>query len=128
MNSETPTLIYDGVHDNILQEPLLPTHLHLVANCQMSSGPHGPIFNSVKLTIPFHYCLVPSWTNIFSLTSNENGKILLLYFVSDDDVGLIEYENTAPGLIKSFVERFPTGELLKSLQDIWDKDKKHFPC
>ena len=42
--SETPTLICDGVHDNILQEPLLPTHLHLVVNCQISSGPHGPIF------------------------------------------------------------------------------------
>ena len=36
INSETPTPIYDGVHDNILQEPLLPTHLHLVVNCQMS--------------------------------------------------------------------------------------------
>ena len=44
INSETPTLICDGVHDNILEDPLLPTNLHLVVNCQMSSGPHRPIF------------------------------------------------------------------------------------
>ncbi len=47
---------------------------------------------------------------------------------SDGDVELTEYENTPAGLIQSFVERFPAGELQKSIQDLWDKDRQHFAC
>lgn len=52
----------------------------------------------------------------------------ICFVLPGDNVELVEYENTAPGLIKSFVERFPAGELHKSLQDLWDKDKQHFYC
>ncbi len=48
--------------------------------------------------------------------------------ISDGEVELVEYENTAADLIRSFTDRFPNGELLKSLQDLWDKDKCHFNC
>ena len=54
--------------------------------------------------------------------------ICTLTYISGDDVELREYDSTSSGLIKSFVDRFPTGDFFKTLQDLWDKDKKHFVC
>ena len=54
--------------------------------------------------------------------------IYTLTYISGDDVELREYDSTSSGLIKSFVDRFPTGDFFKTLQDLWDKDKKHFVC
>ena len=44
VKSVTPTFIYHGVHDDILQVPLVLLILYLVVNCQMNSSSHGPIF------------------------------------------------------------------------------------
>lgn len=46
--------------------------------------------------------------------------------LTDDDVSLTEYEATAEGVIKSFVDRFPSHEVEDSLQQLWDKDSIHF--
>ena len=48
------------------------------------------------------------------------------YFFPGEDVKLIAYDSSADGLIKSFVERFPSVDLDSKIAQLWDEDAPHF--
>ena len=54
--------------------------------------------------------------------------MLYIYLYSDvGEVKLVEYDANPSGLIRSFVERFPSAEEVdEHLHQLWDKDRRHF--
>lgn len=69
------------------------------------------------------------WRNIV-LAHKEPRKIFVQAntFVNDEsNVQLKSYEPNFAGLIQSWVERFPSANISKTLVELWEKDKEHFP-
>ncbi|XP_071490506.1 dipeptidyl peptidase 3-like [Diadema antillarum] len=46
---------------------------------------------------------------------------------SDGEVVLTEYDQSATGVVQSFVERFPDEEVERAIRALWEKDRAHFP-
>lgn len=47
-------------------------------------------------------------------------------YVKDGKVLLKQYESSAAALVQSFVDRFPSTDIDKVIQDLWDKDRPYF--